>query len=138
MTPPAPADAARARAPRRATGRGLAVAALWLAATATAQPAAAPGDAPPALRDGGVAQGARALLERYDCHYCHSERDEKAGPAYADIAAKHRGDPKAVAAVMAVIRKGRHGGAPWPMPPLPQVPEDDARRMAVYILSLGP
>ncbi len=76
-----------------------------------------------------------ALLEQYRCTICHSERETMAGPAWIDVAAAWRGKPTAEAALLAVIRKGEHGAGPWPMPPLPQVPAADARKIVRYILA---
>jgi cytochrome c len=85
---------------------------------------------------GAQAQDAPALMKRNDCYICHDNEQTKTGPAFADIAAKYRGDSKAIATLTAVVKKGRHGSGPWPMPPLPQVPSADARKIAEYILSL--
>ena len=82
------------------------------------------------------AQNVRALLKTHNCTICHSEREVRTGPAYVDIAVKYRHNPKAVSILVAVIRKGVHGEGPWPMPPLPEVPPADAKKIAEYILSL--
>lgn len=83
------------------------------------------------------AEDARVLLRKYDCQLCHAVDETKTGPAYVDIAAKYRGNPKAASVLMAVVRKGAHGSGPWPMPPLPQVPEAEARTLVAYILAAG-
>ncbi len=82
------------------------------------------------------AQDAPALMKRYDCYICHANEETKTGPAFADVAAKYRADSNAVATLTALVKKGRHGSGPWPMPPLPQVPSGDARKIAEYVLSL--
>ena len=82
------------------------------------------------------AQDAPALLQKYDCTICHTINEAKTGPAFVDVAAKYRGNPNAVSAITAVVRKGAHGSALWPMPPNPQVPTADARKIARYILAL--
>ena len=88
----------------------------------------------------GVAGLARAqapaMLERYKCYFCHSDREPKAGPAFADIAARYRGKPQATPMLVASVRNGRHGEGPWHMPPHPEVSEADAKTMVQYILSL--
>ena len=86
----------------------------------------------------GVAQAQvpQALLEQYRCYICHSNDETKTGPAYVDVAGKYRGNPRAVAIVAAVVRKGAHGAGPWHMPPHPEVSDADAKKMARYILSL--
>lgn len=82
------------------------------------------------------AADAPALLEKYKCYICHADTEAKAGPAYVDVADGYRGNPKAAASVIAIIKKGAHGGGPWHMPPHPEVSDADARAMARYILSL--
>jgi sulfite dehydrogenase len=79
---------------------------------------------------------ARALLVAYKCTICHADEMPKAGPAYADVAAAYRGDPRAARRIATVIRRGQHGGGPWHMPPHPEVSKSDALLMARYILSL--
>jgi cytochrome c len=84
------------------------------------------------------AQEGKALLQRYDCYICHADNEAKTGPAFVDVAARFGRDPKAVATLSAMVRKGAHGSGPWPMPPMPQVPEADARKIVDYILALKP
>ena len=81
------------------------------------------------------AEDAQVLLQKYDCHLCHARDEAKTGPAYVEIAAKYRDNPKAALLLAAVVRKGAHGDGPWHMPPLPQVPDTDARTMVEYILA---
>jgi len=84
--------------------------------------------------------GAQApeLLQQYKCYYCHADKEDKAGPAFADVAARYRGNSQAVGKLIAVVRKGRHGKGPWNMPPHPEVSEAEAKEMVRYILSLQP
>jgi cytochrome c len=86
----------------------------------------------------GVAHAADApaLLTKYKCYVCHADSEAKAGPAYVDVATALRGNPKAMAAVVAIIKKGAHGPGPWHMPPHPEVSDAEASVMARYILSL--
>jgi cytochrome c len=78
------------------------------------------------------------LLTKYDCYICHADTQTKTGPAYVDVAVKYRRDPKAVATLTALVKQGAHGSGPWRMPPMPQVPDADARKIVDYILSLKP
>jgi cytochrome c len=94
--------------------------------------AAAPFAAVAAPADDG-----RMLLQRHDCYICHADRETKAGPAFADVASKYRRDPHAAAKLRALVKAGAHGKGPWPMPPMPQVSDADARQIVGYILSLG-
>lgn len=82
------------------------------------------------------AQAPQVLLEQYKCYSCHADDETKTGPAYVVVADKYRGNPKAVATVASMIRKGIHDGGPWHMPPHPEVSDADAKKMARYILSL--
>jgi cytochrome c len=84
------------------------------------------------------AQEGQALLRRYDCYICHADTETKAGPAFVDVAARFRGAPNADAALTAMVKKGAHGSGPWHMPPMPQVPDADARKIVDYILTLKP
>lgn len=45
----------------------------------------------------GTAQAddAEALMKRSGCFRCHAVAQQKVGPAYADVAAKYRGNPEA-------------------------------------------
>jgi cytochrome c551/c552 len=79
---------------------------------------------------------APALLDAYKCTLCHRSAEASTGPSWHEIAARYRDKPHALATLKAEVRKGRHGAGPWPMPPLPQVPDADAERMVRYILSL--
>ena len=88
----------------------------------------------------GVAQAQppppQVLLQNYKCYICHSNDESKTGPAYADVAARYRNNPRAVSILIATIKKGAHGAGPWHMPPHPEISDADAGKMARYILSL--
>jgi len=75
-------------------------------------------------------------LTHHRCYICHTDREPMVGPAFADIAAYHRGKPGAVDRIAANIRKGVRGGGPWHMPPHPEISNPEARAMARYIMSL--
>lgn len=83
------------------------------------------------------AQDAEALLRGHDCTLCHARDETRTGPSWLEIAQRHRGDRDAVPKLVAVVRKGAHGPGPWPMPPMPQVPDAEARRMVEAILAAG-
>ena len=92
-----------------------------------------------ALSSGGVfAQDAQVLLKEHKCYVCHADRETATGPAFADVAQKYKGKRAAATDVAAAIRGGIQGGAPWHMPPHPEITEAEARAMAAYILSLPP
>lgn len=81
---------------------------------------------------------APASLDRYRCTICHDDHETLAGPAFADVAAKYADDRHAVAKIARDIRRGVRSGAPWHMPPHPEVSPGVARTMARYIMSLSP
>ena len=111
------------------TSSGLRVALALMAATAIS---AAQGAEHPRADD------ARALLTHYKCYICHADRETKAGPSYADVAARFRGNPKAVSEIALELRRGLRRGGPWHMPPHPEVSVAESRTMARYIMSLAP
>ena len=79
---------------------------------------------------------ARTLLTHYKCYICHADRETKAGPAYADVAARLRDNPDAVSLIAREIRRGLRRGGPWHMPPHPEVSNAEARTIARYIMSV--
>ena len=59
------------------------------------------------------------------------------GPAYRDIAAKYKTDPKAFAKIDEQIHKGGSGKwGPIIMPPFPQVTAGETKVLADWILGL--
>jgi cytochrome c len=82
------------------------------------------------------AEDPQALLQKYNCTICHAADEAKTGPAFADVAESYRDDPHAVSKIAGMIRKGVHGGGPWPMPPSPQVSAAEATAIAQYIVAL--
>lgn len=83
------------------------------------------------------AQSAEDLLKKNGCTACHSIDKKLVGPAYNEVAAKYKGDPKAAAMLFDKVKKG--GSGVWgqvPMPPNAQVPDAELKTMLTYILSL--
>ena len=115
--------------PRRAlsrAGAGGVFGVMMLAGAALAAPASAPVDA----------DGAQLAKSR-TCLGCHQPASKLVGPAFTSVAERYAsmGDPVAYLSVS--IRQGGRGR--WgvvPMPAQPQVSEDEARRLAQWILSL--
>ena len=77
-------------------------------------------------------------MEHYGCSLCHADREPMAGPSWAEIAAEYRANPRAAAILTDIVKKGKHGNAIWPMPPLPEVTDADAKRIVHYILEQKP
>jgi len=83
------------------------------------------------------AQDGEALIKKYGCVACHANDKKVIGPAYADVAAKYKGDAGAAAKLAAKVKSG--GSGVWgqvPMPPNASVPDADLKAMVAYILAL--
>ncbi|NHC06815.1 c-type cytochrome [Azonexus fungiphilus] len=83
----------------------------------------------------GQAQADEALAKAKNCMTCHAVDKKLVGPAYKDVAAKYKGDKAAVATLAAKIKAG--GKGVWgaiPMPPN-NVTEDEAKKLATWVLS---
>jgi cytochrome c551/c552 len=77
----------------------------------------------------------KGLLVNYTCTACHNQRNKQIGPAYTDIAKRKYSNEKIVELI--------HNPQPqnWPdfetaMPPMPQVTNEDAYKIAAWINSL--
>jgi cytochrome c len=82
------------------------------------------------------AQSADELIKNYGCGGCHAADAKLIGPSYHDIAAKYRGDKGAEAKLAAKVKAG--GSGVWgaiPMPPNPQVKDDDLKKIVTFILA---
>lgn len=135
--PPAPVAPATAAAPSGAAAVATAAPATAApAATATATPAAAP--AAPAKPGAPLdLKAAEALMQKDGCMACHGIDKKIVGPAYVDVAAKYKGDAGANAKLAQKVKAG--GAGVWgqiPMPPNPQVPDDDIKALVSWILAL--
>ena len=83
------------------------------------------------------AQDGEALLKKYGCVACHANDKKVIGPAYAEVAAKYKGDAGAAAKLAAKVKAG--GTGVWgqiPMPPNPSVSDADMKTMMAYILAM--
>ena len=79
---------------------------------------------------------AKKLASKKMCLACHAVDKKLVGPAYKDVAAKYKGDDKAVGMLTEKIIKGGSGSwGPIPMPPHP-MPEADAKLLAEWILAM--
>jgi cytochrome c len=79
------------------------------------------------------------LAKKHNCFACHAIDKKLVGPAYKDVAAKYRNDPKAEAKLFEKVKKGGQGV--WdrtgpPMPPNSQVPDADIHALVKWILSM--
>lgn len=83
------------------------------------------------------AQADLPLAVARNCMACHSVERKVVGPSFRDSAARYREDKGAVERLARKIVNG--GGDAWgvvKMPANPQVSEEEARRLAAWVLSL--
>ena len=88
-----------------------------------------------ALCAGSTAVASEKLAKEKNCLACHAVASKLVGPSYKDIAAKYAAED--VDRLVNSIRKGSKGA--WgtiPMPPNTKLSEDDARKLATWILGL--
>lgn len=85
------------------------------------------------------AAAAKALATKSACLACHAADKKVVGPAYQEVAAKHKGQADAVAKVAARIKSGGTGmyGA-VPMPPQPTLKDDELKLLAEWVLAGAP
>ncbi len=79
----------------------------------------------------------KSLMDNSDCKACHFDNAKSVGPSYQDIAQRYKGKADATEYLVDKILVG--GGGVWgetAMAAHPQHTEDEAAKMADYILSL--
>jgi cytochrome c len=86
----------------------------------------------------GIASADLAMAQKYGCLTCHNVDKKIVGPAYKDVAKKYAGDAKAEAHLVHVIQNGGMGvwGKVPMMKPVHPVSNEDAKKLATWILSL--
>jgi len=85
----------------------------------------------------GVASADQALAQKNACMSCHGVDKKIVGPAFKEVAAKYKGDAGAQARLVAKVKAG--GKGVWgqvPMPPSPQVKDEDLNKIVSWVLSL--
>ena len=83
-----------------------------------------------------VAQADEALLKKHNCIACHQVDKKVVGPSYKDVAKKYKGQKDIAVKLAEKVKKGGQGAwGPVPMPPNPQVPDADIKKMVDFILS---
>lgn len=85
----------------------------------------------------GAASADQALAQKNACMSCHGVDKKIVGPAFKDVAKKYAGDAGAAAGLVAKVKTGSKGV--WgqvPMPPNPQVKDDDAKKIIAWVLGL--
>ncbi len=85
------------------------------------------------------AAAAKALASKSACLACHAADKKLVGPSYKDVANKHAGQADAVEKVAARIKSGGSGTyGPVPMPPQPNLKDDELKLLAAWILAGAP
>jgi cytochrome c len=76
------------------------------------------------------------LAKKHNCLACHQVDKKVVGPSFRDIAAKHKGEAGAAAALAEKVKKGGGGVyGPVPMPPNANVPDADIKALVDWILA---
>jgi cytochrome c len=85
------------------------------------------------------AAAAKALASKSACLACHAVDKKLVGPAFKDVAAKHKGQDDALEKVSARIKSGGSGMyGPVPMPAQAQLKDDELKLLAGWILAGAP
>ena len=85
------------------------------------------------------AAAAKALASKSACLACHAADKKLVGPSYKDVAAKHQGQVDALDKVAARIKSGGSGMyGPVPMPPQPNLKDDELKLLAAWVLAGAP
>jgi cytochrome c len=80
---------------------------------------------------------AEALAKKSNCVACHSVDKKIVGPGFKEVAAKYKGDATAEEKLIAKVKQGGQGvWGPVPMPPNPQLKDEDVKTLVHWILSI--
>ena len=77
----------------------------------------------------------KPLLAKYTCNACHAADKKQVGPAFKDVAKRHYSVDKIISLIYNPQPQNWPGYA-TEMPPMPQVPKSDARKIAAWVNSL--
>lgn len=85
----------------------------------------------------GQAADETSLARSKNCLACHTLHNRVIGPSFQSIARQYRNQPGAAEIMAAKILKGGSGAfGAVPMPASPQVSQDEALRLAQWILQM--
>jgi cytochrome c551/c552 len=82
-----------------------------------------------------TAKEMKPLLDKYTCSACHQANKRQVGPAFADVAKRNYSNEKIVELIYNPQPENWKGYA-TEMPPMPQVPKEEALKIAAWINSL--
>jgi S-disulfanyl-L-cysteine oxidoreductase SoxD len=75
------------------------------------------------------------LARRKACLSCHGVDKRIVGPGLREVAERYRGQPDAPAKLLEKLKRGGSGvWGPLPMPPNPDLPEADGKRLIEWII----
>jgi cytochrome c551/c552 len=83
-------------------------------------------------------KGPAALFKNENCSACHAPNAKLVGPSIAAIATKYQGQDGAQEKLMTKLKNG--GSGVWgviPMPPQPQLSDEDRKTLVIWVLSGG-
>ena len=85
----------------------------------------------------GAASADQALAQKNACMSCHGVDKKTVGPAFKEIAKKYADDKDAQAQLVTKVKTG--GKGVWgaiPMPPNPNLKQEDAEKIVAWLLTL--
>jgi cytochrome c len=94
-------------------------------------------DNPPQLSTSQLIAIGKLLVDESDCKTCHHSTNKIIGPAHKEVAEKYEFNEENISLLADRIIKG--GSGVWgdiPMNPHPDLSLEDAKKMAMYVLSL--
>ncbi len=105
-------------------------------AAAGAAAGSAGGGAPATSTPAAAGMSGLELAKKHNCVSCHAVDKKLIGPAYTEVAAKYKGDPAAAQKLVEKVKAGGSGvWGPVPMPPHPNVPDDQIKVMVDWVLA---
>ncbi|NWG39322.1 MAG: c-type cytochrome [Hydrogenophilaceae bacterium] len=85
----------------------------------------------------GAASADQGLAQKNACMSCHGVDKKIVGPAFKEVAAKYKADKTAPDRLAKHVKEGTKGN--WgqvPMPPNPQVKDEDIKKIIAWIMTL--
>lgn len=83
------------------------------------------------------AQADQGLATKNQCMACHATDKKLVGPSYRDVAQRYAGNAQALDILTRSIKAGGQGKwGPIPMPAQTKLSDDDARKLAAWILGI--